>query len=489
MRNFRKISALAAAVIMAFSAGCADKSITSEESSSQEQKSSAAAEATVAPETFGEKVTTTAATTTTAAPTTTTAAETTAAATVTAASTFPQTLPPDKDVEAGSGGTLRSALSGKSIGKINIMVQNQWQLDDVIGFYEQNGGEVTVDNVNESIFYDELAIRVVSGDSPDLTYCSFKPVSVKRWIYQPMDDFVDLDSDRWKGIKDVAISYVFDGGLYALPFRSYPTCYVCYDKKKIYDNALDDPYDLWKSGEWNMDAMIEMMEAYRASSGKKTALCGYITGGFAGANGTGFFTNSGGGVKFNGRDETLAAVMDKVGELYNKAGLIETSWVGSAEDAFFYGNLFYMIGEWAFSGPLAPGEEDDWGIVPAPSLDGKLLAVGCEPDCLSAVSGSPNKENIPAFLECAREPVINKSYIETERKEFAEENPTWSEEMLEVRNAVLTNEYKKIVDHYPYMTFGTDKEDISGVCSLWYKDFDSWEDMLKVYGKDLEAGI
>ena len=68
-------------------------------------------------------------------------------------------------------------------------------------------------------YFEKLGTLVASDLSPDIVryeWMSF-PHGMSRNMYTPVDSYIDLDSDLWVGMKDIAEQYVYNGQHYYVP--------------------------------------------------------------------------------------------------------------------------------------------------------------------------------------------------------------------------------------------------------------------------------
>ncbi len=109
-------------------------------------------------------------------------------------------------------------------------------------------------------FLERLATLIASDDSPDICIGGWSnPTTASKNMFEPLDEYIDLDSPLWKDMKDVVNNQVYKGKHYYYPHRLMTSFALNYSQKTIEENNLDDPYELYKKGEWTWDAWRKIM--------------------------------------------------------------------------------------------------------------------------------------------------------------------------------------------------------------------------------------
>ena len=114
---------------------------------------------------------------------------------------------------------------------------------------------------NGDIYKDKLAAMIAADDSPDI--CTnevyLNPGTVSKGIFQSLDEYIDMDSALWSGMKSTIEGMSYKGVHYYYPHRITSLYGLNYSQKTIEENNLKDPYELYLNGEWTWDAWREMM--------------------------------------------------------------------------------------------------------------------------------------------------------------------------------------------------------------------------------------
>ncbi len=124
------------------------------------------------------------------------------------------------------------------------------------------GGEIVWTSATfGEAYYEKLAALIAADDSPDLL--TFEPQSfpyaVSKNMYEPLDEYFDIEDPIWEGTKDFIKSFEYQGKHYFFPHRIMPWYSLEYNRKTIEEWGLQDPYDLYKSGEWTWDTWRQLM--------------------------------------------------------------------------------------------------------------------------------------------------------------------------------------------------------------------------------------
>ena len=303
--------------------------------------------------------------------------------------------------------------------------------------FETKGGSIEYVRTTYTDRFDKLEEYIISDKEVDMfpfsTTLEFPAYSVKG-LFNPIDEVTNFNDPIWSDVRNIADSFMINGRHYLAPIDVFPSSVLVYDRSKIEENGLDDPYELYQNGEWNWDTWYDIMEAYCSENKDSFGINGYFAPMIFNSTGHSIveFEKSRNAYVNNIDDPSF----DKAAELFsriNSNGLYTDAWYGCAEDAFHWNILFYAMGTWASSGINSPGNGDNWGLVPIPSEPGSdtsYQTAGIE--SYMWVKGSEKKEAMKCWLECARTVNSNAEFLEAEKENFMNENPNWTEEMYSV---------------------------------------------------------
>ncbi|MCC8191627.1 MAG: ABC transporter substrate-binding protein [Ruminococcus sp.] len=314
-----------------------------------------------------------------------------------------------------------------------------------LNLFEDKGGTITYSRVTSSNKFTKLGAAVTSGkDVPDLfdyEWLAF-PCQVVQGFYQPITDLIDFDDAMWVDVKETASQYQLNGEYYVAPISYNASSMLFYNRDFFTDSGLDDPVDLYYAGEWDIDAMEELMSEWCKGSTEDTIRYG-INGYFAlqiiQQTGETMVTTEDNITFTNNLDS--AAIAKAQERLYNwqKDGYVEPNWIGGASDAFEKNILFYAMGDWAATGTAGPGSSDNWGVVPFPSdpsYEGDKPITTSDMTAYMWVNGSDKSEAVKTFYECYRVAETDTTYIQNTKDKWLADNPYWTEEDYEIIRTV-----------------------------------------------------
>ncbi len=129
----------------------------------------------------------------------------------------------------------------------------------------QYGGNIEfISSPSGDAYYEKLGMMISADDSPDIVThdAMMYPGNVGKGLFEPLDDYIDMDSPLWVDMKDVINSMEYKGKHYKYPHKITTSFALNYSRKTIEENGLQDPYDLYINGEWTWDAWRDMMIAF-----------------------------------------------------------------------------------------------------------------------------------------------------------------------------------------------------------------------------------
>ena len=171
--------------------------------------------------------------------------------------------------------------------------QAEW--DNIKAFEAASGIKVDVIDVEYGAAYsDKLAGLVATGDAPDLIRMSSPKMTWMKTLQPIVNTGYDFSDDAWNGaIKEL---YSVDGIQYAAnlsytPFILFAT--VAYHTDTMEEFGFEDPWELWKKGEWTWDKMNEMSSEWVKQGPDYHGLATALYGGMAQTAGKDFVSYDG----------------------------------------------------------------------------------------------------------------------------------------------------------------------------------------------------
>lgn len=320
-------------------------------------------------------------------------------------------------------------------------------------FKQKYNGKVEFVQTSWDSRYTDLATAVLGNTSPDFFPAddmdTFPKGAIKA-MFQPIDDYVDLNSDLWAKTKAACDSFMFNGKHYIAVVGTSPN-YVCmYNKTTMKENGYEDPADLFAKGEWDWDVFTEMCLDFTDSEAEKYALDGYwYSKAISESCGVPMIGLEDGKVVSNMADPKIEKVQTMMYNL-QKNGVVfprsDNNWKtrgdgANGEGLGSYLTLFIPIGLWAIEDTVEKTktfgdmEAGEIMFVPMPKdPDSDTYYLSSRVSGYNICTGAPNPQGVSAFLNCA---VIANQEVQDINTEILKNDYKWSDEMLEMREKVL----------------------------------------------------
>ncbi len=316
-------------------------------------------------------------------------------------------------------------------------------------FQTKYEGKITYKSTTWENRFTDLATAVQSNQSPDFFPAgdmdTFPKGAIKN-MFQPVDEYIDFDSDLWKDSKNASDSFVFNDKHYVAVIETVPN-YICtYNTTTIAENGFTDPAELFENGEWDWDVFTDMCLEFTDTEQEKYALDGYwYNKALSETSGVPMIALKDGKIVSNMSDPTIEKVQDKMYNL-QKSGVVfpraENNWNtrgnGESGDGLgSYQTLFIPIGIWALEEPTEKTklfgdiEAGEIMFVPMPKMeDSDTYYISARIDGYNLCTGAPNPEGFAAYMNCLQVARTDARDItlDTLRNDYK-----WTEEMIDMR--------------------------------------------------------
>ncbi|MBR6873531.1 MAG: extracellular solute-binding protein [Ruminococcus sp.] len=323
-----------------------------------------------------------------------------------------------------------------------------------LDLFQKKGGSIKYDKTNSLEKYTKLADEILAGSPPDMFWYEGNmtfPYNVTRGMFQSVDKIIDFDSDLWKDVKELADTFVLNGEHYVAPINLVTTTVLTYDKDLLEAAQLDDPYELWKNGEWNWNTWEEMMSEFvNGATGDEVRYGVY--GWFAQFI---YYSTGETLIKFDSDKQEYYNNIDNpdleraaqfLYDLDKKQLNYHADWIGDCAQCFNDNVLFYAMGPWASSADHTPKDGASWGNVPIPSDPTKdKNYIVPDVNAYMWVAGSKKDAAMKIWNECAKIVYTDDKYKQIDREKFNSSNPNWTEEMYEVAWDLLYTDYYTMI--------------------------------------------
>ncbi len=260
--------------------------------------------------------------------------------------------------------------------------------ENLKAFEKDYGGTIEVVTCGSGDeYFQRLGTYISAGTSPDLVRYEWRsfPHGMSYNIYTPLDSYIDINSDLWKGIKEVADQFMYNNKHYYFPYQLKTNFALNYNNRVLQENGMTDPMELLKKNEWTWTAFEKMLKQWCDMDPNHI--------GYNGVGGMSFILTTGkkvvdvknNEITNNLRDQDIARCMQWVEKLH-KQGLLgvteaQTNETGHAngyeapDAAFVDGNLLFLGMDPSWTYPAAKealdkkGYENEMKFVPFPKDD------------------------------------------------------------------------------------------------------------------------
>ncbi len=140
------------------------------------------------------------------------------------------------------------------------------EMSEMVNLFETRfGGSIEQQMTSSgSAYFDKLGSMIAIGDSPDIVRYEWRsfPHGMSYNMYTPLDSYIDLDSELWKGVKEAAEQFVYNGRHYYAPNSMDTNFALNYNNRVLEENGMRDPMDLLKNDEWTWTAFENILKQW-----------------------------------------------------------------------------------------------------------------------------------------------------------------------------------------------------------------------------------
>lgn len=326
-------------------------------------------------------------------------------------------------------------------------------------FESKYGGKVEYYATTWNTRYTDLSTYVLGGEGIDFfpNDTEALPKGVINGMFQPVDDYIDLDSELWAENADAMEIFNFGGKHYAFCTAVHPAAVVYYNKQTIEENGFTDPWELYENGEWNWDTFKNMLLEFVDPDAERYGLDGwYYQNALTLSGGMPAVTSENGALKLNLYEPALERTMNFAEELYKNGLCMDLSLFDWSEQPQFMGEgkeLFYLAGAWhTYSDPsiwATKVSPENMGIVPVPCDPDGEPSYGITVDGFVLCKGAQNPEGVARYVECGIVAGLEEATDEIGR-EKTKNDYGWTDEMLDHYDECL-----RLAKEYPAYDLGS----------------------------------
>lgn len=356
---------------------------------------------------------------------------------------------------------LKDKLDENTLENNNVKFLSTWDMNPGDGqvvppyiqmFRDQYNGTIEFIETNWDNRYDDLAAQVMANNSPDFFSAGDMdgfPRGAIKGMFQPIDDYIDFDSELWAPAKNVNDGFIFNGGHYVAATNGYPHYVFVYNKTNMLANGYEDPAELYYNDEWTWSKMAEMVTDFTDPDAGKYGFDGWwFPYALNDACGKALVTLEDGKLVSNLDDPEVEKVQNLMSELHKKGVGFDRATNDGQPRGQGDGNglgdnltLFIPVGLWGIENSpentklYGDVEAGDIMFVPAPRLDDSdTYYVTSRVDGYFLVKGAPNPEGFAALMNCRM-----LAYNETQNIsiEQLKNNYKWNDDMIAMRQVCI----------------------------------------------------
>ncbi len=309
-------------------------------------------------------------------------------------------------------------------------------------FEEKFGGTVKYYPTSFENRFSDLSTAILGGEGID-----FFPIGsldgyvsgIVSGMFQPVDDYVDFNSELWKEVKNANDLLMINGKHYSLIHAVDAGEVVIYNKKTIEEHGLEDPVELFESGNWNWNTYRDMLAEFVDNDEGLYGIDGwwieqpiYLT------TGKSLISLDSGVVSSNLKAPEIERAMNYIYDLNKNSYLIDKAMFGWNTNEAFIGSgeeLFYPCGLWTLWKDKSLWAEtfgEDVMFVPMPKdpeADKYYLPCGLEG--YQMCKGAQNPEGVIKFLECTLTVAQDEELNKLNRQKIIDDYG-WREDMADM---------------------------------------------------------
>lgn len=376
---------------------------------------------------------------------------------------------------------------------------------DSLLFAKKYNGVIEEKMASAQYKYDELAIAIISGDSPDFMSTGGVddfPRNAKLMI-QPINDYINFESELWKDVKDVSDMFSIENNHYISVIQVLPQYICAYNRNTIDENGYDDPAELFAKDEWTLDKFSEMCINFADSSKDIYGIDGFwLSQAIASTCGTPMISFEKGKAINNMASKEISEIQNFMYKLeennvcYPKAS---NEWlprgkynigtgVAEGKTLFYPVPLSALEQEPEYTKYFGNVDNNEIMFVPMPhNRNADKYYSGAMVDGYALCIGASNPQGFAAFMECKRVAILDSNaYRYT--KESLKHNYGWNNEMVEMRESAIKLANTNPVYEFSYgistdadiyfgnnISTGTMLKNNEGKCKTWDKILDEYK--------------
>ena len=314
-------------------------------------------------------------------------------------------------------------------------------------FEKKYGGEIEYYTTTWANQFNDLSTYILGGEGIDFFPApEAVPKCALDKMTQSYDQYIDWNNPLWQSVKSINDQFMLGDNHYLMVTQIKEGYVVYYNRQTIEANGFDDPYELYKNGEWTLEKFKEMLMEYVDTEADQYGLDGWF-------NCTPLYLASGipsisledGKVKNNLSDPTFERAMLYQSDLYKNGLMLDLSlfnwtpqlqFMGEGKELFYIGGL-YEIESAPDIWTRTFGEAEDVFFVPVPRDEkADKYYYNAEIDCYNLCAGAQNPEGVARFMECLIAATGDENAKKISDDKYRNDYG-WTDEMIEMKYEVL----------------------------------------------------
>ena len=284
-------------------------------------------------------------------------------------------------------------------------------------FEDQYGGKINWIWCDANSKYDVLTSRIQSGEPVDMV--AFDEFSFSQGImqdlFQPLDNYLDLNDSIWNDMQDAINSFAYQNQHYVVPYAVSNPLLLIYSRNLCQENNLDDPYELYQSGNWTWDSFLTMMNDFVANGSDRYGVCGFVGKGILQSTGKKIIDFDGNNFENNLYDPAIISAENFLEEI-GSANLYNANWYSNYPSA--NNILFYAMQDWALDKSNAVNPDGDYMAVPFPkNSDTENYYLSGNYEAKMLVKNSDKGDAVATYIYCERLAQTQEAYQEIAKQQ------------------------------------------------------------------------
>ncbi len=327
-------------------------------------------------------------------------------------------------------------------------------------FENKYGGTVQWYPTTWEARYTDLSNFILGGEGIDFfpgDDSANYPKGIVSGMFEAVDDYVDMSSPLWQHTQAAYELFNFNGKHFQFVTEVTPFNVCFYNTNTIEEFGFDDPYDLWKAGDWNWDTFKAMLVEFVDEDAERYGLDEwYFERAITMSSGVPFIGLENGNLVCNVNDATIEKAMNFGYDLYSNGLIYPFEQFGWSTHGEFIGSgneLFMIKGIWEiYSAPEIWSNQsapEDLKFVPVPNPAGSdkqyqdVKVAG-----YALCKGAQNPQGVALYSECCILASLDESVIAINERKM-QDDYGWNQFHIDTYNEIL-----ELCRQYPVADFG-----------------------------------